>query len=333
MRIFLKLAYNHKLKSNIFIQFKMMEYKNETKSVKKLILCHNFSQDITTVWNLIKDIKSTFSASNSVRTDAIFKKGQQSFEIGSEFSYSFKNFYQFNIEVKEVTEKDHYRKLVWLVEPEPNLGMYDYIYELFYISVDKSCFLKWTIDFHLETRLNKPILEKIQQERQNIINLFDSYLKQNTIKNKVTQIESTLVTGPAEPIFKLISSEKFLKKFENISKEESGQIITQINENKGDKGDYFTNDKNLQLPLLYKVINSEYIKNEEKLILKVEYTFGEISLLPYEVLFELFKLESRCFFKITHFFNENIDSKILEWISKKKRKALRCIMNKFGSKN
>jgi hypothetical protein len=305
-----------------------MEHKNETFSVKKLILCHNFSHDIDTVWNFIKDIKSTFSASKSLRTDAIFKKGQESFEIGSEFSYSFKNFYQFNIVVKEVTEKDNFRKLVWLVEPEPNLGIYDYIYELYYITVEKSCYLKWTIDFHQEIRLNKPISETIQKERQNIINLFDSYLKQNTIENNVKQIESTLVTSPAEPIFKLISSEIFLKKFEKISKEKSGQIKTQINEH---KGECYSNDKKLNLSPVYKVI--QYINSEEKLILKVEYTFGEISILPYEVLFELFKLESRCFIKITHFFNENVDSRIVERISKKKRKTLRCIMNKFGPKN
>jgi hypothetical protein len=293
---------------------------NQLIEVKELLLCHTFPHTINKVWSFIKDVKQTIVTSNTLRTEAKFIKGSSSFEEGSVFSFIIKNYYQFTAEVKKVLETEYYKKIIWQVESEPFFGRYNYIYELFHVSVDNSCFLKWTLEYDRPRNLNKLHLDFIQTERKDLIERFDTYLNGNSLNKTITQIESTLLNGKPDSIFKLISSDEFLKKLEKISKE-----------NCDDSADKEVLDNiDFIIDPEYRVLKFEYIKSEEKLILKVEFTYEEISPIPYEVLFEIFILENNCFFKITHTFSNIIDEKLLEKISKKKRKALKCMMKKFN---
>jgi hypothetical protein len=100
--------------------------------------------DIDTVWNLLRDFKQIFEVFKEFRREAIFTRGNNSFEIGSEFHFTWKNLLTLYFRTIEIEDKTNYKKIIMRVyKSEPINIIYDYIYSLHRITADNTTLLIW----------------------------------------------------------------------------------------------------------------------------------------------------------------------------------------------
>jgi hypothetical protein len=181
----------------------------EMLNIKYQTFVYKFNQNIEVVWDFVKDMDKTYKVLSDLRSETIFTKGNNSYEVGAEFNITWGHYRRLFSKVEEVKETDFHKMLVYEIESEPTYQKFKFIYNLFKTSVDDSTILKLEFKYEGEgLKIQKQQQEYITQERLEMMKRIENHL--NTIEHE--QFESITLNCRLKHLWKVITNWKVLFK-------------------------------------------------------------------------------------------------------------------------
>ena len=279
-----------------------------------------FQMDIDYVWDFLKDVKKTYEVLHEFRTEAIFIKGNNSYELGNEFHFIWKKFLKLFFRTELIINTCNYKKLIFRVfKAEPINVNYNFIYTLYRISNNSSTLLLWEWVYDGEGLfINLKEQDLLRCERKRMLELFEGYLKQNF---NFIQSESTQINCIATKLWKIITNfDYFIRIAPSLA--DSVEI----------DGDYMKPNSIIKIRIRKKYYNLNVIKAEYNKEGIYYYTLScrDDNIPKQEIRFEISNItENCCFIIYNHLFTEYIDFKLIEKIAKRKKETLKSLKNFF----
>jgi hypothetical protein len=303
-----------------------MKNHDQVTKVKHFKSKKNFKENIEFIWAFMKDFKSTSCEFKNFISPLIFIKGDNCYEIGSEFTLIWKNFLTLYIRTEEIEESTNFKKLAFLVyKTEPKNFQLRLIFNLHKVTYDNSTLLNWEIVYPNEEReIKLTTYEKLKLDCMDFLNSFEEIL--NTKSSVVRQTESTQIKCDAKRLWKVLTQWQVLKKIAPTICDElecDNEILTV-----GDqiKLKFYKN----KLECILKVISME--STERKFILKLFCGESSPKISNQDLIFEVFKInENNCFIVFTHCFHEFQTSGSMEKLAQLKKECLSSLKGFFDS--
>lgn len=185
------MCFNWPCKINMLNRIKYNKYKimenylvnsnDELVYIKSHSFSYIYKYDIEEVWKIIKDVDKIYEALKEQRSPPEYSVGNNSYTIGSKFSYYIKNFRKLNNETIKVIEEEKFKKVCWQIEDEPTENRFQMAFSLFKLTIENASLFKWDFiyDEKKGSKFKKFQLEKFQNERNNAMKRLDKYLSSN----------------------------------------------------------------------------------------------------------------------------------------------------------
>jgi hypothetical protein len=179
-------------------------------TIKEEVLEYTFNHDIQKVFDLLKDESLQYPIMKSRRTKSIYTKGQNSYEIGAEFSFDWKFCINLEIKVLDIQTYLNYKMIKYGVTCHQYKMYYEFEYQFNRCTIENNTIFKFKICYPNEgLKTTKFDLKNSYNERMDMIKNFDQYLEKNAC---FYQIESIMIEEKPEKIFKIVSNWEILKK-------------------------------------------------------------------------------------------------------------------------
>lgn len=299
----------------------------ESPELRTIVSTHYFNSSIKQVWDMLKDINKTNAIANYIfpASPVKFIKGNHTYELGSEFSFIFKNSLTFYFTCTEIMESESYNKITWRVfKTEPETILYDISYNL-HIKSENECVLIMFMKCEYNDNIDLGDQVVTLQERHLIYEELDHAVSAQN--NSKIQIESIIVKSPVLKIFNFITN---LKKFQKNIPIICDKVECQ-DEIKEKSQFYFKWYKRVQLEV--ELFVKKLYANDESSIFIYESMNKNPAIPSQEVIWKVYKInESNSLVVFKHRFEEDIKKKLLENIAKNKRKILQNIKSYFEEK-
>lgn len=179
--------------------------------IKKHTNSHIFKDTIQRVWYLVRDQVKTDKIFQDFRSPVKFLKGENTYEIGNEFSFLYMKEAELVFRCDEVIEEENFKKILWKVQPNQYKIKYDFVYSLYSNTLDKSTVMIWEIIYEKEAM---PIPRKLKEVddiiRADMLGRLDYYLRKNS--DNLFQIESVIINEEREKVWNIITNWSKLQK-------------------------------------------------------------------------------------------------------------------------
>lgn len=290
---------------------------------------YKFKQGFNRVWNFMKDVTKTYEAVKDMRTQAIFTKGNSSYEKGAEFTFDFKNFFPLFFRVHEVIELPEYRKLHYKIDCRNTHKQFEYIYHFYNVSNEKCTLLVWDWIYEGEgALLSLKELEEIDKNRKEMMRKFENYLENNILD--LSQHESIIVNFPIDRVWKIISNWSIFHKLVPVISDEiefigNPQVIGSIIS--------LNWNKNPQKIASCKLKIKEAISypQEKDYILKLICIQSSSNVPKHELVIKLASIEEKeTFVEFMNYFLEPVNEKMIKKFSKYKIRLLKHFKYSLG---
>lgn len=159
-----------------------------------------FHDNITRIFNLIKDHKRSDSIFEDIRSPTQITLGHNTFEVGNEFFYTVGG-KRINFKVISYLDDDNKKGIKWNINTD--VLNYDYEYVLTRCTVEKEVLLEWTIIFNHKI---PHLYDSFVQDQFEIMNRFDKRLQ--TDLSDCYHSESTIIKSDRNSILNLITDFK-----------------------------------------------------------------------------------------------------------------------------
>jgi hypothetical protein len=296
----------------------MAEYPkiDEIIQLKNQIFSYHFPQNIEIVWDLLKDTNKLYELLKDVRTKAIFKKGSTSYEVCSQFDITWNNYRRLFSTVDSVKESDHHKQLIFNVSEEPLLHQYQFIYDLYKVTLSDSTALRWKFIYEGENGIKIPStqLNQLKEEREQMMIRILDYLN----NQKSSQIESVSLKCNIKYLWKIITNwnlliKLFPKMFDECIYEENFKL----------EKEYTFKviwDKTKNLVSTMKILNVGLNVNNNCYEYHLS-SFSSTNLIPdQEMHFKIFRISSNhCLLQYEHIFIDKVSKQYIEMVRSSKR--------------
>lgn len=296
----------------------IQEEPDEMIWVKSQKLSHRFEYDIDRVWNFIKNVKRTQEAFSDVRSEPEFTKGSESYEVGSEYSFVWRNYLRLNFIVLGIIDEKDFKQQHLKIEVDITNVRYDFIYNFYRLTSDNSTLMKWEWIFEGEKgiKLTPKHIDAVMADRKFMIERFDKYLKESAVD--LIQTESDLIPCEFKYLWKIITNWSIFKKIVPDICDECS-----YNDDPLKVGTILTIKKDNYICML-RVTKSEMNKEKGE----ADYRLISIDSKPkqpqQEICFKITEInEINCLLIFKHVYHESIKADQLRMGSKMKKKILK----------
>jgi hypothetical protein len=306
--------------------------------VKRHKVNYLFKYEINYLWDFLKDTKKTFEAEKGVRTEAVFTKGSESYEVNSEFNFRcVMNSVDLFFKVIDVRDTPEYKRLHLKVYcKELNLN-YGFSYHLYKVTLENRTLLNWEYIFegNKGIQIPKTQVSKMEEDKKFILRKIKKFLSSYTqSENKTfTQLESIVIEYPAQDIFKIISDWKI---FQRIVPKICDELEYSL-----DSGGVEDNPRVPGTRLILKwfkkkkstcelkVTKSEYDETKKEYQYTLISVGGDPKIPDQKINFKIYECENFTYIQFRHFYKEPLSSFVEEKVSKYKKHILKNLKRRL----
>lgn len=289
---------------------------------------HKFRSNIKKVWEILKDIPLTNKLLDCYASsfNFIFDKGSHSYEVNSDFHFTYKNFLTIHFKCLEVIETDEFCKISWIgYKYVPDFPITHIFSVNLYKKMPDSCVCDVNFVYDKEnlnfTLANNAFQVQAMKDREKSFDYLENVIfAQN---NSKCQFESIQITDKVNHIFQFLTNMKNLRKLipsicDQVEQQDAVLKIGSVFKFKWYK------KVSLLVDLCVQHIN---INKESATLVYTSDKQGED--IPFqEVKWKVVQMnDSKCMLSIEHCFKEDINTKYLKILSKSKKKILINLKN------
>jgi hypothetical protein len=295
----------------------------EVSNRKINLFSYIYKQNYNRVLHCLRDIRKTNEICNTLdsnyASELIFSKGNETWQVGAEFSFVWKKLIKMFFRTVEYTETSDFSKVRWIVyKTEPHTLEYYLTYFLYQDITGNYNTMVMEWEYYVEFNVSQSDQDTKKRENISIYSAIDKYLSQE--ENKTLQEECIYIESDLNIIWKIISNFKIFQRLVPIickSVVYSGDIIS------GTKVTMFFDCKNKA----YVVMNIKSIIVRESLCrLTYECFEGNPPVPKQEIVWTVEEKEGGfCLVSFRHYYEEVLKQDSLIQTSKLKKKILQTL--------
>ena len=284
---------------------------------------HVLQEEINNIFKILKDYTHHIKILDFLKSELEFFQGNNTFDVGNIFKVTYNSYLYLTFTCLESTNDENFKKISWKVnEPKTNIN-FTYTYNLYMSTLDYSTVLECEIDYSENQKISKPILDLFDIAKLDFFKRLENYLNSSIFN---IQIETVLIPAGRDVVWEVVTDwTEFQRRVPLIA----------------DKVIYETEEKTLGSTLIIQKgamyeckLKVVLVENDPDSFI---WEFGLDSMktltnIPEQhICLQIERLEKELtLVTFKHEFKQNISAKLLNALSKEKKKILRLLKSSFS---